>query len=56
MITINFFNGFQKLIADRTPDDRDLRAWANIEYKNDADYAYFTFKKTGVMPEVGVTL
>ncbi len=43
-------------MADRTPHDRDLRSWANIEYKNDSDYAYITFKKTGMMPEAGVNL
>ena len=51
---MNFFNGFCKLIADRFPHDRDILAWANIEYKQDADYAYFIMKKTGKMPEVGV--
>ena len=56
MLTMNFFNGFRKLMADKSPHDRDIRAWANTEYKFDADYAYTVIKETGKMPEVGVAL
>ena len=51
---MNIFNGLHTLLADKTPHDRDLRLWANTEYKHDADYAYAILKETGKMPEVGV--
>lgn len=56
MLTMNFFNGFRKLIAEKSQHDSDIRSWANTEYKFDADYAYTVMKETGKMPEVGVTL
>lgn len=56
MLTMNFFNGFRKLMAEKSQHDSDIRSWANTEYKFDAEYAYTMMKETGKMPEVGVTL
>lgn len=51
---MNIFNGLHRLLADRDPTDRDIRSWANTEYKFDAEYAYNVMKNTGKIPEVGV--
>ena len=56
MLTMNIFNSLHTLLADMKPHDRDLRLWANTEYKFDADYAYTILKETGKMPQVGVKL
>ena len=54
MFTMNFFDSLTKLTSKRPPRDCDLRAWADNEYKYDADYAYCVMKKTGKAPDLGV--
>ncbi len=54
MFTMTFFNGFTKLFSGRPPRDCELRAWADNEYKFDADYAFSVMKKTGKAPDLGV--
>lgn len=48
MFTTKFFNGF--LSFARTAKDTDLQAWAKIEYKQDADYAFHYMKEHGFAP------
>jgi len=52
MLTLRFF---QSLFSTGTPD-RDLRAWARIEFKADAEYAYNHIKEYGHAPAIGVKL
>lgn len=55
MMTLNFFNGLVSVLRpDTNKDDSGLRAWAKLEYKGDADYAYNYYKATGKVPSVGV--
>lgn len=52
MLTLKLFDA---LTSSRKSNfkDRDLRAWANIEYKNDADFAFNYIKEHGFAPSVG---
>lgn len=34
--------------------DRDIQAWARIEYKNDAEYAYSYMVEHGIAPNLGI--
>lgn len=54
MLTINFFDSLRTILS--RPHDNDIRRWANIEYKNDAEYAYTQMKENGSVSEVGVKL
>jgi hypothetical protein len=55
MLTLKLFDGLTKTIKHNM-SDRDLATWARIEYKHDADYAYFHMKEHGVAPSLGVSL
>jgi hypothetical protein len=50
---MNIFNSLHRLLADRNSHNRDLRLWANTEYKFDSDYAYTVMRETGKIPQVG---
>lgn len=50
MLTLKFF---QSLFTSG-PNDRDLRSWARIEFKSDAEYAYNHMKEYGMAPVIGV--
>lgn len=51
MFTLKLFDGLTKSVK-RKKLDKDLAAWARIEYKNDADFAYFYMVEYGVAPGV----
>lgn len=51
MLTINFFDSLRTILS--RPHDNDIRRWANIEYKNDAEYAYTQMKENGSVSNVG---
>lgn len=55
MFTIKLFEGWLRGLA-RRPADKDLEAWARIEYKKDSSFAYYHMKEFGVAPNVGVNL
>lgn len=48
MFTTRFFKSF--LAIARTVQDADLQAWAKIEFKRDADYAFHYMKEHGCAP------
>lgn len=36
--------------------DKDLQTWARVEYKADADYAYYYIKENGIAPNAGASI
>jgi hypothetical protein len=55
MLTLRLFDGLTK-ITRPTMSDKDLSTWARIEYKKDAEYAYFHMKQYGVAPRLGASV
>lgn len=51
LIVENIINA---LIHNHDTSNSDLQAWAKIEFKHDASYAYYHVKEFGVAPTVGV--
>jgi hypothetical protein len=49
MFTTQFFKGFVAMA--RTARDTDLQAWAKIEFKRDAEYAFHYMKEHGHAPD-----
>lgn len=54
MMTMNFFNGIVTVLKENKLDNSELREWARIEYKDDANFAYDYYLQTGKLPTVGV--
>lgn len=52
MLTLKFFQSLFQTFSG--PADHDLRTWARIEFKRDAEYAYTHMKEFGVAPVIGV--
>lgn len=52
MLTLKLFDA---LVSPRVSGmtESELKTWARIEYKNDADFAYNYMKEHGKMPNVG---
>ncbi len=52
MLTLKLFDA---LVSPRVSGmtESELKTWARIEYKNDADFAYHYMKEHGKMPNVG---
>ena len=55
MLTLRLFDSLTK-ITRPTMSDKDLSTWARIEYKKDAEYAYFHMKQYGVAPRLGASV
>lgn len=53
MLTLKLFDGLVSPRRSRMTD-HELRTWARIEYKNDAEYAYNYMVETGRAPMLGV--
>lgn len=53
MLTLKLFDG---LVASNKlrMNDHDLRTWARIEYKKDAEFAYNYMLENGIAPSFGV--
>jgi hypothetical protein len=53
MLTIKLFDA---LVGSRKTrmKDHDLRTWARIEYKNDAEFAYNYMVENGTSPSLGI--
>jgi hypothetical protein len=50
MLTLKLFDSL--LSIKNHSNDSELRNWANIEYKKDADFAYHHIKEHGVAPRL----
>ena len=50
---MQFFNSFIQFVSGRNqnPVDRNLREWANTEYKEDAEWALQKYRETGRFPK-----
>ena len=53
MLTLKLFEGMVSTRRTRI-NNHDLRTWARIEFKNDAEYAYNYMLENGTAPSLGV--
>lgn len=53
MLTLKLFDGFLRLRKRSNAADAAIMAWAKLEFKHDADYAFFHMKEYGVAPILG---
>ena len=54
MLSLKFFEGWLVGFPSKhSPSDRDLMAWAQTEYKSDAQWAFNYMKHTGGIPPTG---
>lgn len=53
---MKFFEGWISLFRKDTLHDSDLKTWARIEYKHDAEFAYNHMKEFGLAPTIGVKI
>lgn len=54
MLTLKLFDGFLRLNKRSNSTDAAIMTWAKLEFKNDANYAFFHMKEYGVAPNLGV--
>jgi hypothetical protein len=52
---MTFFEGWVNLFKNKK-ENKELKAWARIEYKYDAEYAYHHMITHGFAPSIGVKL
>lgn len=50
---MNFFNGLKDIMSNKDAHRNELRTWATIEYKKDAEFAYNYMLNHGVAPNAG---
>jgi len=51
MFTMKLFDG---LVGNKNGmTEQELKTWARLEYRNDAEYAYTYMKEYGKMPQMG---
>ena len=55
MLSLKLFEGWVANMG-RSSRDKDLEAWARIEFKKDSEYAYNYIREHGISPSVGVTI